>query len=116
MNVVLQSNERSLLSLSTDELRGLTGALNEVCNGAGTPKEAFLERVGVNRETLLSLLGILRSHPHQSRRAQELVQVWAEHGSVMVRAISVYGDPVELGETQSTEFLAQLKLAIKEAS
>jgi hypothetical protein len=116
MNVVLQSNERSLLSLSTEELRGLTGALNEVCNGVGIPEEAFLDRVGVHRESLLRILSILRSQTHQSRQAQELVQVWAEHGSVMVRAISVYGDPVELGETQSTDFLAQLKLAVEEAS
>jgi len=116
MNFVLQSSDQTLLSISAEELRGVTNALNEVCNGIHIPEASFQTRLGVSREFLSSLLGALLAEPHPTRRGSDLANAWAEHGAVMVRAISVFGDPIEMGETQSAAFSEQLRQAIAEAS
>jgi hypothetical protein len=116
MNIVLKSNDRTLLSISSEELLGLTNALNEVCNGIHISKTEFETRLGVSRQLLTDLLKQLNSEPHAARRAPELLDFWVDQGSVMIQAISVFGDPVEMGETQSSELAELLKKAITDAS
>jgi hypothetical protein len=115
MNLLLQSGERTLVSLSAEELLGITNALNEVCHGIQIPESEFQARVGVTREFLVGTLAALRAEAHPSRRASELVSAWEDHGSVMVRVVTAFGDPVEMGETAVTEFAEQLRQAIAAA-
>lgn len=116
MNFVLQSHDRALISVAAEELLAITNALNEVCNGTSIPSSEFRTRLGVSRDLVVNLLKSVSAVPHTSRQCQEAIQAWADQGSVMVRAITVFGDPVELGETEAAEFAEQLQQAINEAS
>ena len=116
MNVLLQTSERTLVSLDAEELLGITNALNEVCHGVDIAENEFQTRLGVTREFLARVFSTLTADVPLSHSGSELVEVWEDHGAVMVRAVSVCGDPVEMGETQSAEFAEQLKNAIARAT
>jgi hypothetical protein len=116
MNFVLQSNQSSLLSVSPEELLAVTNALNEVCNGIDIPDAEFQTRIGVSREFLATLLGRLLGEVHPDRLAPQIAHVWTDHGSLMVRAVTAFGDPVEMGESEAAEFSKQLRQAIAAAS
>ena len=111
MNLVLQSSERTLLSVSTKELQGITNALNEVCNGVHILEPSFETRLGATRQSLKTLLASLVAEPHVAKRSSEATDVWAEQGSLMVRAITAFGDPVEFGEFEALSFAEQVRHA-----
>ncbi|WP_457425962.1 hypothetical protein [Roseateles sp. P5_E7] len=48
--------------------------------------------------------------------AYQRADVWEESGAVHVLCISVFGDPVELGEEEARDFAARLDKAIVEAA
>lgn len=117
MHLVLKSGERSLVSLSNDELQGIVNALNEVCNGVGIPDAAFSTRIGVDRAFLQDLQRQLLAQPPEQLLRRELVSVWAEPtSSVMLRAITAFGDPVEMNAPEAALLVSQLQTAIEEAS
>ena len=117
MHLVLKSGERSLVSLSNDELLGIVNALNEVCNGVGIPDAAFSTRIGVDRAFLQDLQRQLLAQPPEQLLRYELVSVWAEPtSSVMVRTVTAFGDPVEMNSSEASLLVSQLQSAIEEAS
>jgi len=117
MHLVLKSGERSLVSLSNDELLGIVNALNEVCNGVGIPDAAFSTRIGVDRAFLQDLQRQLLAQPPEQLLRYELVSVWAEPtSSVMVRTVTAFGDPVEMNASEAALLVSQLQSAIEEAS
>ena len=115
MNKVLGTADRTLLSITTEELVAVMNALNKVCNGVQIEDWEFQTRLGVTRESLRALLRDLKLDPHPAHQASELLEAWGD-GGVMVRAISVYGDPLEVGEAEAQAFAEQLKTAIRQAS
>lgn len=116
MNIVLQTSERTLISLSRSELIGLANALNEVCNGTQISEEEFSSRLGVDRDGLLSLHRELLGQVDAPNGEYEQLDVWAEPASVMVRAVSVYGDPVEMSAGEASVLVQRLQQAIVAAS
>ena len=116
MNTVLRTADRMLISLTSDERIGLANALNEVCNGVHFSDAEFRTRLGVTRESMLVLLVAINSQPVVAHRAPELADAWAESGAVMVRAITAFGDPVEMGDREVRTFAERLQSAIREAS
>lgn len=116
MNIVLQTSERTLLSVSAQELVGLINALNEVCNGVHIPDSEVGSRLGVDRAFLASLHQELLAQPSEPAAEFQRVDVWAEPASVMLRAISVYGDPVEMSTSEAEALVGQLQQSIEAAS
>jgi len=116
MNIVLSASDRTLLSLTCEELSAVSSALNEVCNGSCIGDDEFESRMGASRETLRSVLAALQGGPHPSRQLQERAEAWADHGVVMVCSINAFGDPVEMAESSALAFLKQLQVAIQQAS
>ena len=117
MHLVLKSGERSLVSLSNDELQGIVNALSEVSNGVGIPDATFSTRIGVDRAFLQDLQRQLLAQPPEQRLQHELVSVRVEPtSSVMVRAVTAFGDPVEMNASEAAFLVSQLQSAIEEAS
>jgi len=116
MNILLQTSERTLVSVSQDELRGLANALNEVCNGIDIPATEFHTRLGVDRSVLIELHQRLIAKPDESVSKYERVDVWPEPASVMVRAVSVYGGPVEMSTSEAEALIEQLRQSVEAAS
>jgi hypothetical protein len=104
MHKVLQDSHQLLLSLSAKELTVLTRIVTA----------AHHERPGADPE-VVGMLEALNAEVHESRREDELVQVWEDQGVVMARVMSTFGDPVELNETEARAFADQLKQAISDA-
>jgi hypothetical protein len=115
MNKVLSTPDRTLLSFTNEEFTAVMNAVNEVCNGVHIEDWEFQTRIGVTREFLRSVLRDLNLDPLPARQVPELLQAW-EDGGVMVRAISVYGDPLKLGVAEAQAFAEKLKTAIREAN
>jgi hypothetical protein len=116
MNIVLLTTERVLVSLTTEEYIGIANALNEVCNGIHIADPEFRTRLGLTRESLLAVLAAIKCQPSMAQQsASEIADVWAD-GGVMVRAITVFGDPVEMGEREVQAFAERLQSAMREAS
>jgi len=115
MHKVLQAGQ-ALLSLSSEELFAVTQLVTEACalKTAGDP--VFLKRYGVSQEAMKAMLVGLNEEPHASRKTSELLEAWADQGAVMIRVMNTYGDPVEMSETEATEFADVLRNAIQEAS
>ena len=86
MNVVLQSRERTLVSLTFDELNGICSALNEVCNDSRLRDQEFQTRLGVTREFLLALLSQMPRNAESAQGSAERTGAWADQGSVQVIA------------------------------
>ncbi len=115
MNVVLQSAERTLLSVSTEELIGLNNAMNEVCNDSHLADAEFQTRLGVTREFLVGLLQQMPGEPTATQCVAERTSVWAADGAVHMVCVSAFGDPVELSKREAQLFAEKLKLAIAES-
>ena len=115
MNKVLESCNRTLVSVSPDELVGIFNALNEVCNNSRLSDDEFQTRLGVTRESLADLLARMSSRINVKLRAAERADVWAQDGAVHIVCISAYGDPVELGVGEARDFADRLQLAMAEA-
>ena len=115
MKIVLRTEKQILLTLSSEEICGIATALNEVCNGIDIEDSEFETRLGASRESLRGILSSINETPHDSSRAYERSDVWEEIGVVMVRVLSVFGDPVEMNTTEATEFVATLQNAITQA-
>jgi hypothetical protein len=114
MHKVLQADQ-ALLSLSSEELFAITQLFIEACaSKEGEP--AFQKKYGVSREAMRAMLSSMNEEPHVARKANELVEAWADQGAVMIRVMNTYGDPVEMGETEAAEFAKMLRQAIQEAS
>jgi hypothetical protein len=116
MNHVLHTSKRTLVSLSSEELLGLVNALNEVCNGINVPETEFQTRLGVSKALLFELHQGLLAEPDESALKYERVDAWAEPASVMVRAVSVFGDAVEMSTLEAEAFISQVQQAIETAS
>ena len=116
MNFVLQSRERTLVSLGNDELLAISNALNEVCNGVAITEPEFQTRLGVSRDFVDTLLRSLSGEVNVSQQGYAATEVWADQSSVMVRVITAFGDPVEMGETEAAEFAGQLLQAVEQVS
>lgn len=102
--------------MSRDELLGLANALNEVCNGIHIPDTEFQSRLGVDQALLIELHKRLLAEPDESVCKYERGDVWAEPASVMVRAVSVYGGPVEMSTSEAETLVEQLRQSIEAAS
>jgi hypothetical protein len=116
MNIVLQTSERTLVSLSSEELAAMTNALNEVCHGLDIPDREFQTRLGESREFLQNVLSDLNNDVHPRCCNYEVLDVSAESNSIMIRSITAHGDPVELGEEKARELAIQLQQAIADVS
>jgi hypothetical protein len=116
VNFVLKTPERALISLATGELTELINALNAVCDASPVPDAAFQSRPGVDRSALCDLLRHLSADAPSERTRYECVDVWAETASVMVRAVSVFGDPVELSTEEARVLVERLEQSIATAS
>jgi hypothetical protein len=114
MRKVLEAGQ-ALLSLSPLEQSAICKLMKLACSTNQHSGSEFKARYSVSREEMLGMLEVLTSPPHESLRSNEVVNVWADQGSVMVRVMSTSGDPVEMGETEALQFAAQLRQAIQEA-
>jgi hypothetical protein len=45
-------------------------------------------------------------------RTSERADVWEEQGAIMIKCVTAYGDPVELGEEEAREFARRRDEAI----
>ena len=115
MNVILQSKERTLLSVSPEELVGICNALNEICNDRHLADVEFQTRLGVTREFLVGLINQMPGEVSPCQGATERADVWAAEGAVHMLSVSAYGDPVELNGEEARAFAARLTAAIEEA-
>ncbi len=116
MNLLLKTSERALISFSSQELHGIASALGEVCAAANVGDDEFRGRFGADRSLFVDLRERLLAELKPQLRTYELVNAWAEPASVMVRAITVHGDPVEMSTSEAEGFLGKLKAAIEQAS
>lgn len=115
MNLAFKSSGRILLSLTRSELVTLSNSLNEVCNGINITEAEFETRVGASRSEGLELLARIIAAIDAPHTEVEVARAWADSGAVMVKAISAFGDPVELGEEDVRRFAEDLASAIREA-
>jgi hypothetical protein len=116
MNLVLRSSDCALLSITAEELVTLSNALNEVCNGIHIDDRDFQTRVGVDRGVAIEMLRRIGLAINAPVSDGEIAQTWSDSGTVMVKAITAFGDPVELSEPESRDFAESLATAIREAS
>ncbi len=115
MHIILQSEEQTLLAVSAEERDALVRVLDAASREGPGRDPAQPAGSGVRPELLRGLLGSLKAQPHPARRGHEQVHVQADQGSVMLRAITVFGDPVELNETEARALDKRLQQAIAEA-
>ncbi len=115
MKTVLRTQTRVLLSLSAEELTGIANAINEVCNGVAIQDSEFQTRLGVSRSFLQALIQAMPSQEASPTEPDQAVAVWEDCGSVMLKAFTAFGDPVELGERESKDLLEKFAQAVKAA-
>jgi hypothetical protein len=115
MNLIRKANDRYLLSLTAIELVGINNALNEVCNGIDIDDAEFQTRLALTRAELASILKQAgESLNSEASSDMEFTSAWSDGGSVQVRAISVFGDPVDMGSEEARTFAALItKCAIE---
>ena len=120
MHTVLTDGSRALLSVTIDELEAIKRALEAAGHTAGRTDADYVVEFGVSRQAMQILHAALCVTPPESRSATELVEAWEEaweeSGAVMVRAMNTFGDPVELHEVSTGEYLQQLQRAVNQAS
>lgn len=116
MNVVLNSQERTLISVTSDELIGICNALNELCNDLQFSESEFQTRLGVTRDFLAGVLAQMPCKANSQQSDNERTAVWADQGSVQIVCVSAYGDPVDLSTDEAVEFAKQLQEAIEKAA
>jgi hypothetical protein len=112
MHKVLADEVRTLLSLSTEELAAVTHAVRYASERAQLTEEEYTAAFGVGPGTMLGLHTVLCAEPPESRRTSELIEAWEDHGTVMVRVMNCFGDPVEFGEREISQFSERLQQAI----
>ena len=107
MNLIHKTKQRYLISFTREELGGINNTLNEVCNGIHIDEEEFSTRLGFTRLELATLLRQVRdSFGVQDTDDLELVEARADSHSVQVRAISAFGDPVDMSTDEALAFAA----------
>ena len=116
MNAVLQTPERLLLSLTTEELCGISNAMNEVCHGVHIDDEEFEPRLGVTREFLADLLHRLHAGAVDPLQVYQRTEAWADGASVQALCVTAAGDPVDLCCDEALRFVQQIHDAIEQAS
>jgi hypothetical protein len=116
MNLIRKTKHRYLLSLTPEELTGISNALNEVCHGVHIADDEFQTRLGHPRSEIASILqrlgGIFAADDADSL---EVADAWSDGESVQVRAISVTGDPVDLGTEEALSFATLITRCAQEA-
>jgi hypothetical protein len=116
VNAVLQTPQRLLLSVTTDELNGICNALSEVCHGVHIEDSEFETRIGVPRAFLADLLDhLLAGVKHPALRADTRAEAWTDGGSVQAICVTVSGDPADMSPEEGRVFADQLRTAIAEA-
>jgi hypothetical protein len=116
VNAVLQTSQRLLLSITSDELNGLCNALNEVCHGVHIEDPEFETRLGVSRSCLADLLTNLSRGVHDSSlQTAKRADAWTDGGSVQAVCITVFGDPCDMSIEEARVFADKLLASIKEA-
>jgi len=115
MNIVLKTEKRVLVSMSSEEILGIANAVNEICNGVHTAESEFETRLGDSREFLNGVLATLHAAPHPALRTTERADAWADGSSIQVICISDSGDPVDMGSDEAHAFGQRLQQAIKDA-
>lgn len=116
MNLIRKTKQRYLVSLTPEELTGISNALNEVCNGVHIADAEFQTRLGHTRAELASILqrlGECIAAPNAD--SMEVADVWSDGGSVQVRAISASGDPVNMSAEGAQSFAASITRCADEA-
>jgi hypothetical protein len=98
MKTVIATESRVLVSLSSDEILALANSMNEVLHNSSIDEHDCHRRIGINyhdlQEIHRSLFDIMRS----AKSAEpEVFDAWRDGESMQIRAISVYGDPADLG-------------------
>jgi hypothetical protein len=114
MHVVLRTRDRALLSLSQEELLGVSNAVNAICDGAEIKEAEFETRLGVTRELLRAVLHAFRQVPMVTEQ-YERCDVWSDESSVQVICITANGDPVDMGCEEARTLKEKLENAIAEA-
>ena len=116
MNVVLQAPDRLLISITADELLGISNALNEICNGVHLDDVDFNTRIGVSRPFLVDVLRQLTaSDDGSTMQVASLSSAWHDGASVQSICVTASGDPVDMSTTEAAEFMEQLSEAIRKA-
>jgi len=117
MNLIRKTKHQYLVSLTPEELTGISNALNEVCNGVHIADAEFQTRLAYTREELASILQRLgESFAADNDDSMEVAEAWSDGGSVQVRAISVSGDPVDMGAQEALSFAALITRCAHEAA
>lgn len=114
MHIVLRTKDRALVSLTAEELLLITHGLGQATDQRDLGDAEFRRRFGGERAKVAALHGALLESSPERRQEIETAEVWAEPGrSVMLKAISVDGDPVELSTDEAREFAERLRAAIE---
>jgi hypothetical protein len=116
MKLIHKTKQRFLVSLTPEELTGISNALNEVCAGVQIADAEFQTRLGHTRPELASILQRFgECFAAANANNMEVVEAWSDGGSVQVRAISVSGDPVDMGSEEALAFAALVTRCAHEA-
>ncbi len=111
MNIILRNAERVLVSLTSGEIEIILRSL-----GAAIDIEPRADLGEEERCLMNSLVESLREKVTAETAAYETAVVWADAYSVMVRAITVFGDPVEMSTSEAEAFISAIEKAKVEAS
>jgi hypothetical protein len=116
MHLIRKTKQRYLVSLTPEELTGISNALNEVCNGVDIGDAEFQTRLGHPRSQLAGILHQLgEAFAAADADSMEVADVWSDGGSVQVRAISVSGDPVDMSTEEALSFAGLITRCAHEA-
>ena len=116
MHLIHKTKHRYLVSLTPEELVGISNALNEVCHGIDIAEPEFHARLGHSRSELASILHQLSEvFAAADADSMELADAWSDGSSVQVRAISVFGDPVDMGTEEALSFAGLITRCANEA-
>lgn len=116
MNLIHKTKQRYLVSLTPDELTGISNALNEVCNGVHIADAEFQTRLGHPRSELAAILQrIGEFFAADNADSMEILDTWSDGATVQVRAISVSGDPVDMSTEDALSFATQITRCAHEA-
>jgi len=115
MKLVRATSERLMISVAREDLIGINNAVNEICNGIEIEDPEFETRLGQPRNALRRSLQSIDAALSGPIEEMDLVGVWSDGSSVQVRAISVFGDPVDMGSDEANAFATQILDCAREA-
>lgn len=75
----------------------------------------FQTRLGHPRAQLANILQQISEAFASADAGCDITQAWSDGGSVQVRAISVFGDPVDMGTDQALSFAELISRCAREA-